>query len=311
MNEHFHTTPKIPKPRMRELIQKSNHPALDRFIAMYLLWIGTGYWAIYAWDKTWWELILSQLAFGLMCCSTFAALHETGHNTAFKNMFLNKIGAVLAGIAHVYPSATFRELHFTHHRYTHIPGKDPEISLGHRPIPSVISRLPMYLVWVTGIPLLAFKFGMLVMGAFGMPGFARKSIYPFVRPEMRLKIALESWLVLSFYLVILYCALFIYAGFWAVLVGQVTGHCLLATYVTPEHNGLPHEGTIFDKTRSMQTSKLVKLLMWNMPYHAEHHAYPAVPFHALPDLSKDLKEEITNGDLGYPGFHARVFSGKI
>jgi fatty acid desaturase len=311
MDEHFHSTPKISKPRMRELIQRSNHPALDRFIAMYLLWLGAGYWAIMAWNKTWWEILLSQLAFGIMCCSTFAALHETGHNTAFKTIWLNKFAAVLAGIAHVYPSTTFRELHFTHHRYTHIPGKDPEISLGHRPVPSVITSLPFYAAWLTGIPLFGFKIGMLIMGAFGMPEFARKNLYPFVRPEMRLKIALESWLVLSVYLLVAYCALFVHHGFWAILVGQVTGHCLLASYVTAEHNGLPHEGTIFDKTRSMRTSKLVRLLMWNMPYHAEHHAYPAVPFHTLPEVHNELKEEITNGDLGYRQFHAKVLGRKF
>jgi len=28
----------------------------------------------------------------------------------------------------------------------------------------------------------------------------------------------------------------------------------------------------------------VLYLFWNMPYHAEHHMLPAVPFHALPGL---------------------------
>ena len=31
------------------------------------------------------------------------------------------------------------------------------------------------------------------------------------------------------------------------------------------------------------TSGLVRLLMWNMPYHAEHHLYPSIPFHRLAD----------------------------
>ena len=34
--------------------------------------------------------------------------------------------------------------------------------------------------------------------------------------------------------------------------------------------------------------------MWNMPYHAEHHAYPSVPFHALPQLHKALDSELVH-----------------
>lgn len=34
--------------------------------------------------------------------------------------------------------------------------------------------------------------------------------------------------------------------------------------------------------------------MWNMPYHTEHDAYFAVPFHSLPALSKELKNDLVN-----------------
>jgi fatty acid desaturase len=65
-----------------------------------------------------------------------------------------------------------------------------------------------------------------------------------------------------------------------------------------------------EKTRSMQTSNLLRSIMWNMPYHAEHHAYPAVPFHALPALRKELEEEIQNYEQ-YPAFHLKVLSRKV
>ena len=31
---------------------------------------------------------------------------------------------------------------------------------------------------------------------------------------------------------------------------------------------------------------------WNMPYHVEHHAYPSVPFHALPKLNRIVADQI-------------------
>ena len=33
----------------------------------------------------------------------------------------------------------------------------------------------------------------------------------------------------------------------------------------------------------------VRVLFWNMPYHAEHHAFPDVPFHHLPAVSRALR----------------------
>ena len=61
-------------------------------------------------------------------------------------------------------------------------------------------------------------------------------------------------------------------------------HALLSIYVACEHRGLPQAGTVVERTRSFDPGPLVRWLLWNMPHHAEHHAYPAVPFHALPRL---------------------------
>lgn len=37
--------------------------------------------------------------------------------------------------------------------------------------------------------------------------------------------------------------------------------------------------------------RFVNWWMWNMPYHAEHHGRPAVPFHQFPRLNALLKEQ--------------------
>ena len=205
----------------------------------------------------------------------------------------------------------FRALHFTHHRYTHIPGKDPEISLGHKPVPSVISNFGMYLSWLSGIPLLGFKLFMVLSGALTMPKFFINQFFPFVRPIQRKRIFIESIFFLSVYIFLFYYAFMIDVRFFGIFLGQVLGHCLLAFYVSMEHNGLSHEGNIFDKTRSMKVPKIVKIVMWNMPYHAEHHAYPAVPFHALPDLHEAIQSEITHKDKNHFDFHADNFSRLI
>ena len=39
--------------------------------------------------------------------------------------------------------------------------------------------------------------------------------------------------------------------------------------------------------------------MWNMPYHAEHHLYPSIPFHHLPALHLKLRRQLKNVAPGY------------
>ncbi|WMX13889.1 fatty acid desaturase [Aureispira sp. CCB-E] len=292
---------------MQKLLKKNNTTALSRFISMYSLFVSMGIGIVWSWNHSTILLIVFLLIFGMLVCSLFACQHECVHNTAFKSPQLNRIIAFITGLSYIYPSSIFRELHFTHHRHTHEPGLDPEISLGGKAIPSVVSSLPFYLTWLSGFPLFMFKLGMTIVGALGMPEFMRKNVYPFIRPEVRLKIVLESWAILMVQLSIVGLALFVNNGFWGLFVGLLIGHCMLASYTAAEHNGLPHEGSILEKTRSIAAPSFVKFLMWNMPYHAEHHAYPAVPFHALPLLHQEMKDELKHKDQNHPKFHWMVF----
>ena len=66
--------------------------------------------------------------------------------------------------------------------------------------------------------------------------------------------------------------------------------------------GIPY----LENTRTTLTIALVRLFAWNMPYHAEHHAYPAVPFHALPRLHERVRAEIANLEPGYVAATAKV-----
>lgn len=307
MEENFYQSSQLGPQKMGKLLQKDNQPALFRFVFLYSLFLLAALGVVFTWTSSWPIFILSQLFFGSLVCSLFACQHETVHNTAFKSIQLNKRVAFITGLSYLYAPSMFRELHFTHHRHTHEPGLDPEISLGGKPIPSVVSSLPFYLTWLTGIPLFFFKLGMIVFGALGLPNIIRKNVYPFVRPEARKAIVLESMFILAVHLGLLFTALYYYPNIWGFFVGLLVGHCILASYTAPEHNGLPHEGSILDKTRSIRANKFVNFLMWNMPYHAEHHAYPAVPFHALPQLHEDIKEELKHADQAHSDFHLMIF----
>lgn len=51
---------------------------------------------------------------------------------------------------------------------------------------------------------------------------------------------------------------------------------------------------------------LVRLFAWNMPYHAEHHTHPAVPFYALPRLHERVPGKIENREPGYVAASVKV-----
>ena len=312
MKEHFYQSETISDEAIKELIQKSDHPAMIRFVIMYSLFVGFGIWVVYSWGGgSIWQQLVSVLGFGIIHCSLFACEHETVHATAFKSRTLNKIAAFLCGIGQIYPPSVFKELHYAHHRHTHEPGLDPEISFGGKPIPSVISNPPMYLSWLTGFPLFFAKFLFTIVGVLRVPEFLRKALFPFIRPAVKGRIFVEAWVIFIIYASFVYLAIYVNAGFWGLFVGQVVGHCILAVYLVPEHNGLPHEGTILEKTRSVNTTSIVKLVMWNMPYHAEHHAYPAVPFHALPDLNKVMAEDLIHNKEGHTAVHLKVMKHTV
>jgi fatty acid desaturase len=53
-------------------------------------------------------------------------------------------------------------------------------------------------------------------------------------------------------------------------------------------------------TRRTYTNGAVRFLIWQMSYHVEHHAFPSVPFHALPvvnALSRDRFAVTAPGEL--------------
>ena len=53
----------------------------------------------------------------------------------------------------------------------------------------------------------------------------------------------------------------------------------------------------------------MRRLAWNMPFHAEHHAHPALPFHALPAAHALLAARIAVQADGYVAVQREVVAG--
>ena len=65
---------------------------------------------------------------------------------------------------------------------------------------------------------------------------------------------------------------------------------------------------MLENTRTTLSNAVIRKLAWNMPYHAEHHSYPGVPFHRLPEFHALIEGHLKQVETGYARFHAKYLS---
>lgn len=238
---------------------------------------------------TWWAVPLTVML-GYVIAFLFVALHETAHQTAFRARAGNYLLGHLAGILLVLPYEYYRAFHWDHHRFTQDSGRDPELSMA---LPR--SMPGMLWLWL-GLPIWLGRLQLLF--AHGVLGQVKE---PWVRPAQRALIVSEARG---------YLALYAAAGIASVLAGSLAlvwlwllplmvGQLFLRPYLLAEHTGCAENANMLENTRTTYANALVRFFAWNMPYHAEHHSYPSVPFHALPKLNALLAAHIVHTEHGY------------
>jgi len=66
-----------------------------------------------------------------------------------------------------------------------------------------------------------------------------------------------------------------------------------------QHGGLAEN--VLDhrlNSRTVYMNPVLRFIYWNMNYHIEHHMFPMVPYHALPQLHKDLQPYLPRPSSG-------------
>jgi fatty acid desaturase len=149
MQEQFHKSTRLSTTNLKSLLKRTNGSSFARFALQYSLLLGAA--VIITMDHStvnypnvWWTWSGALLVFGLMVMSLFALGHETVHRSAFKSPLANELVCWMACLPIYYVPEIFRQFYFAHHRHTHHPGLDPEISMGGKAVPSVTSNLPLY-----------------------------------------------------------------------------------------------------------------------------------------------------------------------
>ena len=235
----------------------------------------------------WWALLPLQ---GVLIVFLFTLEHEATHKTPFAHERLNEWVGRGCGFLLLLPFEWFRYFHLAHHRWTNIEGRDPELAGG---------KPETFRAWVwhvSGLPYWMSEARLLVALIFGRAkgDYLPIAALPRIRTEAR-------WMAAGYGLV----AISLMVSpllFWVWLLPVVLGQPALRLYLLAEHGDCPRVANMFENTRTTITTRMMRFLAWNMPYHVEHHVYPAVPFHQLPALHKVMQAELRVTAAGYARF---------
>ncbi|MGP6086277.1 fatty acid desaturase family protein [Antarctobacter jejuensis] len=237
-----------------------------------------------------WPLLLGPQ--GILLVFLFTLLHETVHDTPFRSRWLNRAASWVAGLTLGLPPLWFRYFHFAHHRYTQLPGKDPELD---SPKPETTQD---WLIHASGLPVWKGHAQTLLQNASG------RCAVVYVPEAKRPAVTREARLMLFIYGAVL--ALSLIAGsaalFWIWLLPMLLGQPFLRLYLLAEHGRCAFVANMLENTRTTFTNRFVRWLAWNMPYHTEHHSLPTVPFHQLPALHALMADHLRVTERGYHRF---------
>lgn len=278
----------LDQPTLRRLSERSDKPGVLQLAGHLALLLATGL-LIHAAIGSWW-LLPTMVLQGIVLIFLFTPLHECIHRTAFASRWLNDAIGFAIGCVLLLPRDYFRAFHFAHHRYTQDPARDPELA---SPKPKNLRQWAWY---VSGLPYWIGQGRGLIGAAWGRtPG----SFYS--NDRQRQDVVREARLILAIYAGILLASAL--TGSWAAalywLVPALLGQPFLRLYLLAEHSLCPETDDMLANSRTTYTNAILRFIAWNMPYHIEHHAFPSVPFHALPQLNRLISSHLKTTAPGY------------
>lgn len=279
--EWYHTD--ISRKEMKELMKRSDGPAIrDTIIWLGLMVVFAGL-AIWLWPS-WWSA-LPLVAYGVLYGSaTDSRWHECGHGTAFRTKWMNDWVYQIACFMIMRNPTRWRWSHTRHHTDTIIVGLDPEIAVMRPPV--------LFKVILAYVGVLDAWDAMknMVMNSLGVISPAEKSFIPEMEWHKVIGVA-RIWMVI--YVATIGLALYLNSWLPILLVG------LPRLYGAWHHvlTGLMQHGGLADNvldhrlnSRTVYINPISRFIYWNMNYHVEHHMFPMVPYHALPALHAEMKQ---------------------
>ena len=275
----------VPRARMKQLMQRSNGPAIRdtlAWFALLALFGGLGAWAFVAGNLAWIPLLaVYGVLYGSVSDSRW---HEAGHRTAFRTPWMNDVVYQIACFMIMRSPTVWRWSHTRHHTDTLIVGRDPEI-LSMRP--PAIGRIALNLFGLVDVPRAMWQ---MVLHASGRLTDEEQTFVP--EAEWR-RVSREARVWVVIYAAVVVTAVATQSILPLLLVGgpRLYGAWLHLLFGLTQHSGLAED--VLDHrldARTIYMNPVFRFLYWNMNYHVEHHMFPLVPFHSLAALHDEIKD---------------------
>lgn len=221
--------------------------------------------------------------------------HECGHGTAFKTRWKNDAVYQLASFMIMRDPTAWRWSHARHHTDTLILGRDPEIVAMR---PARLARILANFLGLVDVPL-AFKD--LALHASGRVTATEADYIPV---EERPKVTRTARIWAGIYAATGITALATRSWIPVLLIGlpRTYGSFMLSVYGLTQHTGMGEN--VLDhrlNTRTVLMNPINRFIYSNMNFHIEHHMFPMVPYHRLPELHAEIAHDLPEP---YPGLIA-------
>lgn len=277
--------PAVDPATLKALMVRSDRRAA-RDLALWLgLLVGLGTVAVWLFPSPWALVALFGYA-TLYGSSADPRWHECGHGTAFANDRANTVVYYLASFMLLREPTVWRWSHVRHHSDTIIVGRDPEI---------VQPRPPNLRAWVLNHLNLAAGPAMLTQTARHATGRLKPAVADFVPESEQRRVVVEARVVIAIHMALLVVSVVVANPLPALMstLASFYGAWLLLAFGTTQHLGLAED--VLDhrlNTRTVYFNPVLRFLYLNMNYHIEHHLFPTVPYHRLPELHQAIRHEL-------------------
>jgi fatty acid desaturase len=279
----WYQTP-LDRRRLKELMRREDGPGL-RDMALWLsLLVLAGAAGVALWGTRW--AVPAFAVYGLLYATAAdSRFHESLHGTAFRTEWLNRIRYQLCSFLLITNPVTTRWSHVRHHSDTIIVGQDPEIP-AHRP-----PNLWLIAVNFLGVVAATQNYLSMVRLAAGRLSPEEQDL---VAASEQPHAVLAARIHLAVHAVVWTLALALGSGLPVVLVGLPRYYGIWLSFVVgvPQHLGLDED--VLDhrpNSRTILMGPVLRFFYSNISYHVEHHMYPMVPYHRLPELHEAIRHD--------------------
>ena len=274
----------VDRKRLKALMKRSDLAGWRHFGLWLALMVGSLIGIVATW-WSWWSVPFLGV-YGVMYAMSDHHAHELSHGTPFKTRRVNELLYHLNAFMTLHEAYYWRWSHTRHHTDTLLVGRDPEIAL-QRP-PDLVEMALNFFFIPGGVGQLRAIVKIAVTGKVTGDGDH------FIPTAERAKVVRNSRV---------YTVVFAATGAACVVFHTVLPAILIVTprfwggpfaqaFNVTQHAGLPEN--VYDhrlNCRTVRMNPVFEFLYMNMNFHVEHHMFPMVPFHSLPDLHEEIKDQ--------------------